>query len=141
MKRTLIIETISCILVIVFMYAAFSKLNSYSTFKLQLSNVSFTTALAPVAWVLPAMEIAVSCLLLFHNTRVYGFYVSLFLLAAFIIYIALMLGFGKDLPCSCGGILKNLSWKQHLLFNASLLLVTFIGIIQEIKRKTELLYE
>jgi hypothetical protein len=38
-----------------------------------------------------------------------------------------MLLFTPKLPCSCGGVLKNLSWKEHLMFNFCFTAIAFIG--------------
>jgi len=41
-----------------------------------------------------------------------------------------MLLSGQHLPCTCGGIISKMSWKQHLGFNALFILVGLIGIIK-----------
>jgi hypothetical protein len=46
----------------------------------------------------------------------------------FTVYIGCMLLFAPDLPCSCGGIIRQLSWKQHLLLNLFLLVLAGIAV-------------
>jgi hypothetical protein len=39
-----------------------------------------------------------------------------------------MISFDKNLPCSCGGIISKLSWKQHIIFNLFFIVLSVIGI-------------
>ncbi|MGB8194393.1 MAG: MauE/DoxX family redox-associated membrane protein, partial [Chitinophagaceae bacterium] len=88
MKRSTIVEIISSLLILLFMYAAVSKLLDYQTFKLQLNRSPFITQFAGVtAWALPAGEILVALALTFLPTRLVGLYASLFLMTMFTAYI------------------------------------------------------
>ncbi|WP_407637169.1 MauE/DoxX family redox-associated membrane protein [Daejeonella oryzae] len=65
-----------------------------------------------------------------------GLNFSLFLLIQFTIYIILiMLNVFGRIPCSCGGILEEMSWGQHLVFNLFFLLLTIIAIIHNSKER------
>jgi hypothetical protein len=44
-----------------------------------------------------------------------------------------MVSFDKNLPCSCGGIISKLSWKQHILFNLFFIMLSITGI--KVQRK------
>jgi hypothetical protein len=44
-----------------------------------------------------------------------------------------MLAYAKHLPCSCGGVIKKLTWPQHLAFNIFFLLIAMTGIILQRK--------
>jgi len=46
-----------------------------------------------------------------------GLWLSFVLLVTFEVYIATMLLSGLDLPCTCGGLISKLQWKEHLIFN------------------------
>src|SRR5262245_13181963 len=106
MKRNLIIEIISSLLILLFVYTAISKLLDYDTFKVQLGKSPFINSFAGiVAWALPAGEIIVALALAFKKTRLLGLYVSLFLMTMFTAYIYAMLHYSYYLPCSCGGVL------------------------------------
>jgi hypothetical protein len=50
------------------------------------------------------------------------------LMVSFTIYIIATLTFSKHIPCSCGGIIAQLSWKQHILFNTVFIILGFLGI-------------
>jgi hypothetical protein len=43
----------------------------------------------------------------------------------FTLYIACLMLFASSMPCNCGGILKALSWRSHLVVN--ILLVGLAG--------------
>jgi hypothetical protein len=39
-----------------------------------------------------------------------------------------MLAFDTSLPCSCGGIIAKLSWKEHVVFNLFFIANSVAGI-------------
>ena len=56
--------------------------------------------------------------LVFEKTRTAALYASLVLMLAFTVYaVLILLHFFTYVPCSCGGVIKRLTWKQHLVFN------------------------
>jgi hypothetical protein len=63
-----------------------------------------------------------------------GLYPSFVLLFLFTIYIAAMLMTGAEMPCSCGGVLEELSWPAHVVFNSVYVLLSALAIWL-IKRK------
>ena len=78
---------------------------------------------------IPASEILIAAALLFDRTRMIGFYASLVILFLFTLYAALVLFHVFDyVPCSCGGMLKKLTWRQHLLFTGAFLILSIAGI-------------
>lgn len=115
---------------ILFLYTAISKLMNYSVFKEQIAG---SPILAPVAKLiaigLPWTEILVTVLLVVPRWRLKGFYASLFLMTAFTIYIAATLAFSDHIPCSCGGIISEMSWTQHLIFNTIFIGLAITGIV------------
>ena len=125
-------EIISSLLVLLFVYAAVSKLLDYQTFKVQLGKSPFITAFAgTVAWALPLVEIFVALLLTFSRTRLQGLYASLFLMTLFSSYIYAILHYSYYVPCSCGGILSKMSWSEHLWFNVGFVGVAILGILMQ----------
>ena len=83
-----------------------------------------------ISWVTPASEVIVAALLFWPRWRLKGLYAALIEMALFTAYIIYLLTLDTEVPCSCGGIVEYLSWKQHLLFNIVLigLLLIAIGI-------------
>ncbi len=129
MKRSIIIEIISGLIAILFVYAAISKLLDYGTFRLQLSQSPFITGFANlIVWALPVIEITISLLLTFPALRLFGLYASLFLLSLFTAYLVAMLNFSYYIPCSCGGVLSSLSWKQHIVLNIAFIVLSATSI-------------
>jgi len=56
-------------------------------------------------------------------------YVSLGMLIAFTGYISLVqLNYYGRIPCSCGGIVRELSWTQHLFLNLYLIAITLTAL-------------
>ena len=130
MKAKFILEIICFLLILLFVYAGCSKLMDYNAFKAQLSASPYIKNAASIlAWLLPVIEIASAALLTVRITRLYGLIASMLLLLAFTGYISAMLLSGVHLPCSCGGVIKQLSWNQHLLFNLFFIMVSGIGIV------------
>ena len=130
MKKNTIVEIISCLLLFLFVYAALSKLLDYDKFKYQLSQSPFITHISwLVIWAIPLGEIAISILLVIKRTRVTGLYLSYFLMLLFTGYIFIMLRYSSYLPCSCGGVLSNMSWNQHFVFNLAFTGLSAAGII------------
>jgi hypothetical protein len=135
-KKSAIIEVIASLLIILFVYAALSKLLDYKTFRLQLGRSPYLTAIADlIAWIIPISELLSALSLAFKRTRLIGLYASLFLMILFSGYIYIMLHYSYYLPCSCGGILSNMSWTQHLIFNLFFTIISLIGIVLTIESR------
>jgi putative oxidoreductase len=130
MKKETTIKIICTLLVFLFVYAAISKLTDFTGFTADMNNQPLPRFLKPIlVWAVPATELAIVALLIFDTTRLIGLYASLLLMAAFTFYTAVvLLHFFKYIPCSCGGIIKNLTWPQHLLLNLFFVLIAIIGI-------------
>ncbi len=141
MLRKTIIEIITVLFILLFVYAAVSKLLDYEKFRVQLGQSPLLTAFAGwVAWIIPAAEILVSLLLATRRWRLVGLYAAFSLMVMFTAYIIVILNFADYVPCSCGGILQNMGWDTHLIFNSVFVLFALTGIIlhsRETDRKME----
>ena len=130
MKKNTIVELISALLLFLFTYTALSKLLDFEKFKYQIGQSPFITNISwLVIWSIPSAEIIISIFLIFKRTRLAGLYLSFFLLLLFTGYIFIMLRYSSYLPCSCGGVLSIMSWKQHLIFNLAFTGLSLAGII------------
>ncbi len=128
LKKTLP-ELSAILLTVLFTYASISKLLQYDTFKYQLGQSPFVTRYADiVAWGVPAIELVTTALLVFPVTRMKGFYLSYGLMLLFTFYIYAILHYSYFVPCSCGGILSQMNWEQHLVFNIIFSLIALTGI-------------
>jgi uncharacterized membrane protein YphA (DoxX/SURF4 family) len=129
MKKNTIVEIISALLVFLFIYAALSKLLDFAKFRYQISQSPFITRISPVVvWAIPMSELLISITLLVRRTRSAGLYAAFFLMLLFTGYIFIMLRYSPYLPCSCGGVLSGMSWKQHFVFNLVFTGLSLAGI-------------
>ena len=134
MKRALIIDIIAILFMILFLYTGINKLMEYLVFKEQIAESPILRQMAPIISIaLPIFEIVISILLLFPQLRVVGLYAALSMMVLFSLYIIGILIFNDKLPCSCGGVLSQLSWPQHLVFNGSFMMLGIIGIFLQRK--------
>lgn len=141
-NKKLIIEIVVLLLVVLFLYTGVSKLVDFKGFTYELNNQPFPNSFTPLLrWLIPITEIAIVAALLFEKTRLIGLYSSLLLMTLFTIYTALVLFHVFEyVPCSCGGVIKYLTWPQHLLFNLVFVSITFIAIKQHNREKLQINY-
>lgn len=122
-------ELVPSLLVILFVYTAFSKLGHVRLFKSVLEGIPFISSGAIVlVWAIPLAELFIALLLVFPITRLGGLYASLILLSVFTGYLIYLVSFVSHLPCSCGGVISAMSWPQHVVFNLVFIGLTIIGI-------------
>lgn len=130
-----ITEIISALFIILFLYTSLNKIFEHGQFQLILSKSQLIGNWATmVSYLLPAAEIMISVLLLIPRTRMFGLWSSLAMMILFTAYISNMIVFTPRLPCSCGGVLKQLNWKEHLLFNLFFVTLAITGISISHKR-------
>ncbi|MBO0322168.1 hypothetical protein J0X14_07665 [Muricauda sp. CAU 1633] len=122
--------SVSILYVILFIYAATSKLWDFRQFKIQLGQSPVLTAYADwVAWHVPVTEYILAFLLLWETTRLKALYATLGLMTMFTTYIILVLNFSDYVPCSCGGVLEDLGWTEHIAFNLFFILMALSAIL------------
>ena len=131
MKRKIIIEIISSLLILLFLYASVSKWLAFKTFIGEMNNQPFPNWMTPfLVWSIPFIEVLIAIGLIFEKTRVQSFYASLILMLAFTIYtVVILLHAFKYIPCSCGGVIRKLTWPQHLFFNLFFVGISILGIM------------
>ncbi|EFK36099.1 hypothetical protein HMPREF0204_15168 [Chryseobacterium gleum ATCC 35910] len=123
------VKTVSILLALLFVYAAGSKLLDFENFQVQLAQSPLLSAYAGVvSYSIITIEFIVAILLCLQNTRLLGLYLSLGLMAAFTIYIYIILTYSEFVPCSCGGILEKMGWTGHLIFNICVVILTAVAI-------------
>ncbi|RZM26524.1 MAG: hypothetical protein EOO88_16685 [Pedobacter sp.] len=137
--KNLIYKTGISLLIILWIYAAGSKLFEYNSFKHQLSMQHFPCKIEEtLVWLLPSIEILTAGLLTATNTIKYGLIASALLLSIFTTYITFIItGIYDKAPCSCGGVLSMLSWKTHLVFNLSFLAINAWAIYTFYQKRKE----
>lgn len=132
-----IVDASSIFFIILFTYAATSKLLELKTFHLQLEQSPFIDMFSrPVAIVLPWVLLFISFLFFIPKFKLFAFYCSLILLIIFNLYIIAILNFAESIPCSCGGVINSFSWNDHLIFNTGCSLLALLGIALSYNLKT-----
>jgi uncharacterized membrane protein YphA (DoxX/SURF4 family) len=128
--RFLVTEIISFLFILLFIYAALTKLLDYENFKVQLSNSPILTKISGfIAVFIPLAEILTAVFLARTRFRMTALYGALALMTIFTAYIIAILQFSYTIPCSCGGVLSNMTWENHLVFNTGFLLLAAAGIM------------
>ena len=117
--RKIFIETIRYAYILLFIYAALYKLFDIHYFERQLAKspliVDFSHFLS---YSVPLTELTLAVLILMPKTRWYGLVGGTAVMLSFTLYITYILNFSPQLPCSCGGILATMGWRDHLIFNS-----------------------
>ncbi len=142
-KHTLVIlETVLIFLfILLFVYAAVSKLIDFHLFQSQLRQSPLLGAYAElVSWFIPFSEILISFFLAIRHYRLIGLYGFYILMVMFTAYILIILNFTDFIPCSCGGVLEDLSWREHLIFNLIFVLLSFAIILFKEKVRNTKIY-
>lgn len=128
--KKILIEIVSLLYVVLFIYAAVSKLIDFENFKVQLGQSPLLSAFAvPVAIGVPVLEILIAVMLLLPKLKLYGLLSGFSLMVMFTAYIYIILNFSQFIPCSCGGVLEKMTWNQHLIFNIAFVLLAGLSIL------------
>ncbi|MBC9795132.1 MauE/DoxX family redox-associated membrane protein [Sinomicrobium weinanense] len=138
-NRAIILETICFLFILLFVYAAVSKLMDVQKFTVQIGQSPLLTNIAWfTAWFIPIIEIVVALMLTWPKMRLIGLYGAFALMVMFTAYIIAILSFSENIPCSCGGVLEKLGWTEHLVFNIGFIILAAIGILLQSQSKDRL---
>lgn len=124
------------LLIFLFTYTGISKLIGHSVFYTTLLQSPVVRSYAtPISWLIPVFELFIVLLLLLPRTRNMGLLLSFVLMILFTIYIGYMLLFIPHLPCSCGGVLQQLSWNNHILLNSAFILLIIAALVSNTRHQ------
>lgn len=128
--NSLLVELISGLLILLFTYAAITKVAAFSTTLHEINNQVLPNWMTPyLAVAIPAAELLIVAGLLTRRYKLVALYASLVLMAVFTVYIGLaLLNVYSRMPCSCGGVLKNMGWRTHFFFNLFYVAITLVAI-------------
>jgi putative oxidoreductase len=140
MKTKIIIETIGALLIGLFLYASFSKYLDYASYKKAMYNQPFQAWFSAILLgVIPPAEILIALLLIPERTRIWGLYASFGIMTLFSLYIAaILLHLFPWVPCSCGGVIRQFTWQQHLFFNLFFLGISTAGIYMQARTERKI---
>lgn len=128
--RTSIITVVCYLYVFLFVYAAVSKLLDYNDFSIKIGQSPLLSPFAgSVALGVPVLELIIAVGLLLPSWRITSLFASLCLMTSFTVYIFIILNFSSFVPCSCGGILEQLGWTEHLIFNLVFVLLAIVALV------------
>lgn len=128
--KNIFVEATCLLYVMLFVYAAVSKLLDFENFQVQIGQSPLLSAFASwVPWTVPLAELLISALLIFSSTRLWGLVLAFSLMFMFTVYIFIILHYSSYVPCSCGGILEKMSWNAHMFFNLFFVILAFIAVI------------
>jgi hypothetical protein len=122
-------DIICGLLILLFAYTAFSKILAFRQFRSGLSTAplieNYSTFFAAL---IPAAELIIVVLLLIPKFSKTGLITASSILIVFTAYLIFMVLTDPNRPCSCSGVIQQLSWKQHIAFNIFFIGLSTIGI-------------
>ncbi|MEE1962049.1 MauE/DoxX family redox-associated membrane protein [Allomuricauda taeanensis] len=133
--RGLLVETICLLYTILFVYTAVSKLINLGVFQWRLERMPYIFPYASlISWGVPFLELVIAGLLWFPKYRTMALYASFILLGLFTSYIIVVLKYSDSIPCSCGGVISTLGWRDHILLNITFMVLSLLGILWSKKK-------
>jgi putative oxidoreductase len=131
MIKELVLFIVVLLIVMMWLYASSSKYFDFAGFKRDMHKQPFPTWLSNIlVIILPPIEITTALIVAWQKTRRIGLVITECLMSAFTLYIiAIMFNFFPRVPCSCGGIIKSFTWKEHLIFNLFFVAIGIIGLL------------
>jgi hypothetical protein len=128
---------VSAAFILLWIYTAGSKLANFETYRLEMERQVFSLAVSHLLiYLVPVAELFTALLLLFQKTNKAGLISSLLLISTFTAYITLIVtGYFPKMPCSCGGVIRAMGWKAHLVFNLIFLTAAIFALYLEPKRE------
>ena len=134
-----IVEIISALFLMLFVYAALAKLMDLQKFRVELGKSPILNRYGIYVSIgIPLTELILSFLLTTKRFQYYALYLSFSLMGLFSAYIIAILKFSPYIPCSCGGILQNMTWIEHLIFNVVFMVLGGAAVLIYPNRKEEL---
>lgn len=128
--KRIFIEIVCYLYILLFVYAAVSKLLDYENFEVQIGQSPLLSTYAQFVSVgVLVLEIVIAMLLAIPALRPLGLYLAFNLMIMFTCYIVLILNYSTHVPCSCGGILEDLGWTEHLWFNLTFVVMAAFAIV------------
>ena len=116
--RNIFVQITAALFILLFIYTAISKLRDQPAFVMVLHKSPLIGSFAVImATLLPVLEIIIAMLLFIPASKQAGLLAAAVLMALFTAYIGYMIFFTPHLPCTCGGVINQLTWKQHFIFN------------------------
>lgn len=128
-------ELIRYLLIIIFLYTTYHKLIDLKTFEESLLRSKLLSDFSVfLKYLIPILEIIIIIFLFIDKYIMLGLYSSLLLLSTFTIYLISLNNFSIFYGCSCGGVFNQMSFFEHIIANAFLILLNVLGIFMYNKK-------
>lgn len=128
--KSFFVQLISIFFIVLFSYAAFSKIADFENFQIQLAQSPLLSSYAGfVSYAVIVIELLICWMLIIPKYKIAGLHASCGLMTAFTIYIHLILNYSDFIPCSCGGILEDMTWTTHLIFNIVCVILSVLAVL------------
>lgn len=128
--QNLFLEFICFLYILLFVYAAVSKVMDFENFVAQLGQSPLLSPFADyVSFGVIIAEFIIAILLSIPKLRYFALWGAVSLMVLFTTYIVIILNFSSFVPCSCGGILEKLGWTEHLIFNTIFVVLGVAAIL------------
>ena len=124
-----------CIVLIIMLlaYSSINKVLNYNAFQIDISRQPFNYEIRHTMILIPYIEFLIAVMLVFDKTQMIGLCFSSILFSIFLLYtIAALMKWFKEVPCPCGGIIKGLTWPEHLILNVFLLSISLMPMVSRI---------
>jgi uncharacterized membrane protein YphA (DoxX/SURF4 family) len=136
MKKGTIVDIISGLFIILFVYTSLMKIIDHERFDWALHKSPLLYPVASfLAWTVPIGELLIVISLILPGTKKIGLYSSLILMSIFTIYIGFMVYLRSERPCTCGGVISYMNWHQHFYFNIFFTLLALLALLLNKKQK------
>lgn len=127
--KQLIFDATAMAFILLFCYAATSKLTDFQNFQVQLAQSPMLSAFSKIlSFTVPISEFLIAGLLIIKRYRLVGLILSYWMMILFTSYIFIILNYSSYVPCSCGGVLEKLGWEEHLAFNIFFIVLAAVAI-------------
>lgn len=116
--------------VVLLSYAGISKFIEGNSLYIALINAPLylnKPAADLLKWWIPIIEILLAISISFKTTRRIGYLSIALLFILLSLYAGWITWFLPNKPCSCGGLISLLSWKQHVVFNLINLILSLVA--------------
>jgi len=134
--KSMVSNMVNGLFILLFTYTACSKILGYARFRFVLSMAPLVRNYATwIAAIIPATELIIAALIFIPVTAKKGLIAGVSLLVLFTVYLVYMILTDTNLPCSCGGVIQQLSWRQHIVFNLVFIAAGCMGIWLQRKKE------
>lgn len=128
--RSVVINLTCALFVLLFTYAALSKILDFQKFQIELGKSPLINSFSIwVAYGIPVSELVLVFLLFVQRTQLFALYCSFSLMIMFTAYIIAILQYSDYIPCSCGGVLQNMTWTEHVWFNVFFIVISAASVL------------